>query len=118
MSTQLNIFRFAKTVEDYAAGAKVFSAGDYGDVMYVVQEGEVEIYANDKLIETVGAGSVFGEMALLDQTFRMADAVAKTDVKVVPINRDQFIFMVGEVPNFALTIMRIMSERIRRQASR
>ena len=65
-------------------------------------------------VETVGADGFFGEMALLEENTRSADAVARTDCTLVPINQRQFLFMVGETPFFALELLRTLSRRLRK----
>jgi CRP/FNR family cyclic AMP-dependent transcriptional regulator len=81
--------------------------------MFIVEEGEVEIKVGDKIVETVGADGFFGEMALIDGGVRSASAFAKTDCKLVPIDEKQFIFMVEEIPFFALQVMRTLTARLR-----
>ena len=44
----------------------------------------------------------------------MATVRAKTDCKLVPINQKRFLYLVQEAPNFAIKVMRIMSERLRK----
>ena len=56
--------------------------------MYVVRSGEVEIERDGKVVETVTAGGIFGEMALIDGAPRAATARAKTDCEVAPISRE------------------------------
>lgn len=53
-------------------------------------------------------------MAILDRQPRSADAVAKTDVKLAPVDERRFLMLVQNHPYFALTVMRIMAERLRR----
>jgi CRP-like cAMP-binding protein len=98
----------------YHAGHRFFETGDHGEVMYVVTSGEVEITLRGKLLETVRAGSVFGEMALIDDRERSAEAVAKTDVRVVIIDHNRFLFLTRNDPMFALRIMKIITNRLRR----
>lgn len=52
----INTFRHETDVVTFAAGQTLFSEGDPGDVMYVVQEGEVDIVIQSRLVETVGPG--------------------------------------------------------------
>jgi CRP-like cAMP-binding protein len=99
-------------------GDVIFNEGDAGDYMFIVQEGLVDIILNGKVVETVGEGGILGEMALVDQESRSAGAVAKTDCRVVPVSQKQFTFMVQETPYFALQVMHIMAERLRRQHER
>jgi CRP/FNR family transcriptional regulator, cyclic AMP receptor protein len=54
-------------------------------------------------------------MALIDDEPRSATVVAATDVTVVPISEKQFLFLVRHTPYFALRVMRVLAERLRRQ---
>jgi CRP-like cAMP-binding protein len=81
--------------------------------MYVVTEGEVEISLRGRVLETVHAGGIFGELALIDHKQRSAEVDAKTPVSVAAIDQEYFLDLVRNHPNFALEVMRIMSERLR-----
>ena len=83
--------------------------------MYVVQKGEVELKVGGEVVETVGIDEFFGEMALIDSGARSATAVAKTDCSLLPINEKRFLYMVEETPFFAITVMRVLSQRLRRR---
>ncbi len=113
MNNMLNLFRNVKDTVNFSAGDKIFETGQPGDNMYVIQEGSVDIYTHGKLIETAEPGSIVGEMALIDNSPRSADAVAKTDVRLVAIDHKHFIYMVQETPSFALQVMHIMAQRLR-----
>jgi CRP-like cAMP-binding protein len=110
----VDLFRNETDFETYAAGQTVFRAGDPAQAMYVVLEGEVDLHVKDKLVETVGSGGVLGEMALIDRAPRIATATARTACKLVPISEKRFLFMVQQTPHFALQIMKILAERLRR----
>ncbi len=111
----LRLFRNDEDAEFYPAGETIFEAGDVGEYMYVVNQGEVEVVLNGRVIETVEAGGILGEMALIDNSPRSAAAVAKTDCRLFPLNRRRFTFLIQEHPFFALHVMSIMAERLRRQ---
>ncbi len=100
------------------AGATIFREGDERDFLYAVQEGEVELFVRGQLVETVGPGGIFGEMALIERTHRGATAVAKSDAKVVTVDEKRFLFLVQQTPNFALHVMRVLSDRLRRMDAR
>jgi CRP-like cAMP-binding protein len=110
----LQLFRNAREVLPVPAGEAIFRQGDAGDAMFVVLEGEVDIVAGGQPIETVGAGGVFGEMALIDGAPRSASTVARTACRLVRIDETRFRFLVQQTPFFALQVMRIMAERLRR----
>jgi CRP-like cAMP-binding protein len=108
----LSLFRNAE-IREFAPGETIFSTGEEGDKMYVVMEGEVEIWVGPVLAEVVTPGGIFGEMALIDKHKRSADAVAQSHCKVVPVDQPRFQFLVSETPFFALQVMSIMAERLR-----
>jgi CRP/FNR family transcriptional regulator, cyclic AMP receptor protein len=99
--------------EAFSSGQHIFTAGQVGDVMYVVKEGEVEVVINDKVVDTVGPGGIFGEMALIDKRPRSATAIAKTDCKLVSVNEQRFQRLVQQTPHFALQVMKVMAQRLR-----
>jgi CRP/FNR family transcriptional regulator, cyclic AMP receptor protein len=101
--------------ETVAAGETVFAEGDPGDRMYVVKSGQVSLTANGRTLETVDAGGLFGEMAVVDREPRSATAVAATDAELVGIDKRRFWFLVQETPYFAEIVMRVMVNRLRRQ---
>ena len=96
------------------AGEAIFRAYDMGFEMYVVLEGEVELTIDSRVLETLGPGEPFGEMALIDQAPRAATAIAKTPCKLAIIPEKRFLFMVQTTPHFALLIMKVMADRLRK----
>lgn len=113
-SRNLHLVRFATDARSFAAGETVFSEREPGAVMYVVKEGEVDIRVRGKTVETVGPGGIIGEMALIDQQPRSATAVARTACQLVPINEERFQFLVQQTPYFALDVMRMVVQRLRK----
>jgi CRP-like cAMP-binding protein len=81
----------------FAPGARIFSQGDPGDLAYVVEEGRVAIRQRragavdgaEVEIAQIGAGAMFGELALIDGLQRTASAVALTATKCVAISPAQ-----------------------------
>jgi CRP-like cAMP-binding protein len=100
----------------FKEGDLIFATGDKGDKMYVVRSGEVEIERDGKVLETVTAGGIFGEMALIDGAPRAATARAKTACEVAPIAEKNFLFLVHETPYFAIAVMRTLADRLRRSS--
>ena len=115
--TAINLFRHATDAQSYAAGQTIFQEGQPGDFMYVVQEGEIKIFYQGQEIDAAGPGGIIGEMALIDDRPRSATAVAATDCKLVAIDERRFAFLVQQTPLFALTVMRVMADRLRRRMS-
>ena len=113
----INIFKNAETSEQHAAGDVIFEAGDPGDRFYVVREGRIVLAANGRVLEEVGPGGIFGELGLIDRVPRSATATAVTDCDVVALDERGFIFHVSQTPFFALTVMRVLAERLRRESA-
>jgi CRP-like cAMP-binding protein len=97
----------------YTAGEKIFVAEDEGDCMFVVRTGTVEIRYYGQVLDRVGPGGIFGEIAIIDGSTRSATAVAVEDCEVAPITRDGFLTLVRRQPEFALEVMRALARRIR-----
>ena len=105
------------SILSFSAGDLIFSQGDLGTDMYIIQEGEVDIIkhigSEAHLLSHLEKGDFFGEMALMENTPRTADALAKTDVKVVAINGSRFDEMLRKNPEIAVRIIRKYSKRLR-----
>jgi hypothetical protein len=114
----IDIFRNETDTQALEAGKSIFNEGDSGNTMYVVSEGEVDLMVKGKLVETLGPGGVLGEMALLDNVPRSAGAITKTPCRLVEINEKRFRFLVQQTPNFALQLMRVIADRLRRMDDR
>ena len=91
----------------------LFQEGEKGDKMYVLLEGQIDIFLGDFVFETAGPGSLIGEMALIDDTPRTANAVAKTPAKLAQIDRRRFHFLIQQTPHFATHVMKILADRLR-----
>jgi CRP/FNR family transcriptional regulator, cyclic AMP receptor protein len=100
-------------VRDYKAGDIIFKEGDAAQEMFVIQSGKVDVRLGNRLLATLGAYDIFGEMALIDSAPRSAAAIAATDARLVPVGEKQFLFLVSQTPNFALNVMRILARRLR-----
>jgi CRP-like cAMP-binding protein len=114
----IDMLRNDPAAKAVVAGDTIFSEGSPGDIAYVVTEGEIELSIHGSPIETVGTGGIFGEMALIDSQARSATATAKTDAKIVPIDQRRFLYLIQNTPFFAVEVMHVMAERLRRMDAR
>lgn len=106
-----------KNVITVPAGAAIFREGDRGEVMFGVISGEVDIFIGNVILEVVGPGMVFGEMALIDDEVRSASASARTDCRLVQIDLATFEVLAAGSPGFARQIMKVMAKRLRHMNS-
>jgi CRP/FNR family transcriptional regulator, cyclic AMP receptor protein len=97
----------------FKTGTIIFHQGDPASEMFVIKSGAVRIQLGNRTLGELAAGSIFGEMALIDNEPRSATAIAVTDVELVPVSEKQFLFMVGQTPYFALKVMRVLAQRLR-----
>jgi MFS family permease len=74
-----------------AAGVWIIRQGEAGDRFYVVDSGEVEFLIDGRVVRTEGAGSFFGEIALLRDIPRTASVRAVTDVQLLALAREPFV---------------------------
>jgi CRP-like cAMP-binding protein len=110
----IELFNTSKDIQTYKAGDTIFEIGEIGEVMYGVIEGEVDMMLKGDVFETIKAGDVFGEGALVQNPpVRATTAVAKTDCTLATVDKAHFQFLVQETPLFALEVIRSMSTRLR-----
>ncbi len=108
--------------ESYPAGERIFRHGDAGDRLYVIAEGRVRISRDipgmgEEALAILGEGAVFGEMALLEDTPRSADAWVHESCTVLAIRREAFEDLLFLHKNLAYEVLwsmvRILSARLR-----
>mgnify|MGYP000589594026 CR=1 FL=1 len=97
----------------YKAGDIVFRDGDKGTEFYVIRSGRVSVRLGNRTLQELGEGEIFGEMALIDSEPRSATVIAETDCELVPVSEKQFLFMTSQAPYFALSLMRVLVQRLR-----
>ena len=101
----------------YADGEIIVQQGETGDCMYVVQQGQVEVFVekeNKKIgIRVMGENSFFGEMAIFEHEVRSATVRTIGETRVLTIDKNNLLRAIREDPTLAFRIIQIMSERIR-----
>lgn len=106
-----------QSVVRYDKGKIIMVSGQAGALMYVVTEGRVAISIRGAIVERIGPGGIFGEMALVDQSPRAANAVAETEVSLLGINRNVFLNLVKSTPTFGIALLSATAERLRNTAA-
>lgn len=102
----------------YPTGAWVFRRGDPPDALYVVSTGRLRVVApspgaDDITLATLGPGSIFGEIALLDGRPRSAGVVVTADCVLLRIERAPFMAMVCARPDLAMALIQALAGRVR-----
>lgn len=96
----------------------LFHKGDIGNSLFMIDEGYLDIVAEDKqggklILNQCGPGETIGEMSLFDEEPRSASVVAKMDVHILELKRDDFFDILGENPETAMLLIRSISSRLR-----
>lgn len=112
--TFLRLFSRERNVMALQIGETLFRKGDAAQSMFVVLSGDLRIADGNLVYEQVSAGGIVGEMALIDHAPRSATVTAATDCMIAEIDEKRFLFLVQQTPSFALNVMRVMSNRLRR----
>jgi CRP/FNR family transcriptional regulator, cyclic AMP receptor protein len=108
--------------ESHATGTKIFQHGDAGDKLYLILEGKVRISREvpgmgEEALAVLGPGEVFGEMALLDESPRSADARVHERCRLLAIPKDGFddlLFLHKDLAYEVLwSIVRMLLARLR-----
>ncbi len=97
----------------FLQGKQILQAGQTGLRMYAIMEGKVTVTIVGRVVERLGPGGVFGEAALVDQSTRLASAVAESDCSLLAISRQAFMALVKLSPQFADTMLGSLAERMR-----
>ncbi|MGA7595846.1 MAG: cyclic nucleotide-binding domain-containing protein [Gallionella sp.] len=108
------LFQHETGLQDLSSCGTLFKEGDPGSLMYVLMSGTADIIVHDQVVETVGPGAIIGEMAMIDEGTRSATIIAKSDCKMLPIDKKRFNFLIQQTPNFAVHVMRVIAARLRR----
>jgi CRP/FNR family cyclic AMP-dependent transcriptional regulator len=107
------VFVNARATRSLAPDEVLFAEGDGGKEMFGVISGEIALVHDDIEIERLGEGETFGELAIIDDAPRSLTAAAVGPAEVAVIDSNTFLFLVHETPNFALQVMRSLSQRLR-----
>ena len=101
----------------YSDGEIIIRQGDVGNTMHVIQDGIVDVYLEgadgEVSLGTLGAGDFVGEMALFDRETRSATVRAKGPVRIITIDKKNFLSRVHADPSLAFRLVEMMSLRIR-----
>ena len=108
-----------KPVKTYQKSEIIFKENSTGKEMYILRSGKVKLVLEDEKGEAEvntleQPGEFFGEMALIDACPRSATAIADEDnTKLEVLDRENFVKMLKEHPEFALDVMSELSKRVR-----
>lgn len=101
----------------YEGGEIITRQGEVGESMFVIQQGQVEVLMNkgseETLLRVANEGEFMGEMAIFDRAVRSATLRAKGQVRLLTIDKKNFLKRIHEDPSLAFRIVQTMSQRVR-----
>jgi len=104
--------------QSFAKDEALFHRGDWGDSLYIIDEGGVKIVREDErggelALNHCGPGEIVGEMALFDQEPRSASVIATTATEVLELKQEAFFQLLHQRPDVAFSLIRSLSSRLR-----
>ena len=92
-------------VNAYTSGTHIFQEGQMGEELYVVLDGKVSIEKNGTELAQLGAGALFGEMAIMDKGTRSALAVATEDTRLIEVGRNRLFALMRQEKDIAVKLL-------------
>lgn len=109
----------AHPVRSFAGDEIIFKEGDVGDCAYLIEKGRVLVFVNKEETEVplkvIGAGEVFGEMSLIDDSLRSASCRAIGDVQLIVVTKEQLLDRIRMADPVVRLLMQVLLERLRSQ---
>ena len=99
------------TTGNYQKGDYIFREGETGDTMYIITEGYLEVFKENRVIAKRTKGEYLGEMALLGNKIRSASVRATTDVQTIEIHEKHFLEFLGHNPQAFLPLFQTLTHR-------
>lgn len=100
------------------AGTVLAQEGHVGQEFFLIVAGEALVLLPDGTRHDLGPGDFFGEMALLDNSPRVATVTAATDMDVIVLGAREFSSALAEVPSLARNILQVLAHRLREAETR
>lgn len=105
-------------VHSYQRGQLIFQEGENGDALFVVLKGKVKVCLYDEegreyVLDIIGKDGFFGELALIDDLPRSANAIAMETADLLVVRRSDFVKLLMENPSISVNILRVLAGRLR-----
>lgn len=104
--------------QSFRVGEVIFSAGEPPQFAYLIQSGRVQIFVEQegekKLLSTLEAGDILGEMGLVDTELRSASAVAEDPTTCIVITPKDFERRLKNSDSFVRAMVKVLTKRLRK----
>ncbi|WEK53538.1 MAG: Npt1/Npt2 family nucleotide transporter [Candidatus Cohnella colombiensis] len=111
--SQKDLIQLASLVNEreYGVGEIICRIGDYGDTMYGIVEGQIQIHKGSEILATLGVGQCFGEMTLIDGEPRSADCTVNVPTVLLELTREQVMSFCFQRIDVLKAIIHVLAER-------
>jgi CRP/FNR family cyclic AMP-dependent transcriptional regulator len=115
---EVDIVSSRAVTREFPKNAFVITDGDSSDSLYVIERGKTKVFLIDEngkeiILNMLGPGEYFGELALLDDAPRSASVMTLTPCRFTIISKSQFQQCIVENPRIAITLLQHLAKRIR-----
>jgi len=119
----LRFFRVAGNQETIVAGTRIFAEQEQAGLLsrarvYLLLEGEVSMTLGGRPLAMMLPGETFGELAVISDAPRSATATARKNCRLLSLDHKQFLASLKQEPEFALMLISMMAERLRRSVEK
>jgi len=113
--TKKDLQRIAKASDEITVtvGRELTVQGQLGHEAFVIVDGQADVTIDGSIVNTLGPGDHFGELALLDGMPRVATVTATTEMQVLVIDQRAFLALLDDVPGLARKVMVTLAAMVR-----
>lgn len=117
-AVDLDVIGARMTEQSFVKGAAIFRAGDPGDAIFFLVRGTVAIRDGQRVLVTLSAPECFGELAVLSNEARSADAVCESTCDVLKLKANEFNELIATRPAVQRQMMLTLVKRVREAGRR
>jgi CRP/FNR family cyclic AMP-dependent transcriptional regulator len=121
-TARLKLIAYTAEVVEFAPGETIVQQGDPADAVYIVTEGEAEVFIKDVdgreiRLTTMGRHSLFGDVAVISKGRRTATVRARERVATFKISADVFLDLIRQSPEISMQVMTSLARQIERSSA-
>lgn len=117
-AVDLDVIAARVTEQSFVKGSAIFRAGDPGDAIFFLVRGTVAIRDGQRVLVKLEAPECFGELAVLSNEARSADAICETSCDVLRLKANEFNELLGTRPAVQRQMMLTLVKRVREAGRR
>jgi CRP/FNR family transcriptional regulator, cyclic AMP receptor protein len=121
-TARLKLIAYTAEVVEFAPGEMIVRQGDTADAVYIITEGEAEVFIQDVdgheiRLTTMGQHSLFGDVAVISKGRRTATIRARERVATFKISADVFLDLIRQSPEISMQVMTSLARQIERSSA-